>query len=116
MPYGRLSMIEFVGHEPAQFVSEAAARSMSEAAYRRAVKLNEGESHVVGLACTATISTDRVKRGEHRCHVATWDASGVTNYSLRLDKGREGPGRRRGAGEPPGWSRPWPKAAASRTN
>ena len=88
VPYGRLSMIDFVGHEPAQFVSEAAARSMAEAAYKRAVSLNEGDSPVVGLACTATIATDRVKRGEHRCHVATWDASGVADYNLRLDKGR----------------------------
>ena len=88
VPYGRLSMIDFVGHEPAQFVSEAAARSMAEAAYKRAVRLNEGESPVVGLACTATIATDRVKRGEHRCHVTTWNASGLTNYNLRLDKGR----------------------------
>ena len=88
VPYGRLSMIDFVGHEPAQFVSEAAARSMAEAAYKRAVKLNEGESPMVGLACTATIATDRVKRGEHRCHIATWDASGSTSYNLRLDKGR----------------------------
>ena len=88
VPYGRLSMIDFVGHEPAQFVSEAAARGMAEAAYKRAVKLNEGESPMVGLACTATIATDRVKRGEHRCHIATWDASGLTSYNLRLDKGR----------------------------
>ena len=87
VPYGRLSMIDFVGHEPAQFVSEAAARSMAEAAYRRAVGLNEGDSPTVGLACTATIATDRVKRGEHRCHVAAWDFSGVTGYNLRLNKG-----------------------------
>ncbi|MCH8225021.1 MAG: hypothetical protein IIC97_04030 [Chloroflexi bacterium] len=87
VPYGRLSMIDFVGHEPAQFVSEDAARSMAEAAYKRAVRLNEGDSPVVGLACTATIATDRVKRGEHRCHVATWDESGSTSYNLRLNKG-----------------------------
>ncbi|MCH8107309.1 MAG: hypothetical protein IIB30_03015 [Chloroflexi bacterium] len=87
VPYGRLSMIDFVGHEPAQFVSEDAARSMAEAAYKRAVRLNEGDSPVVGLACTATIATDRVKRGEHRCHVATWDDSGSTSYNLRLNKG-----------------------------
>ena len=87
VPYGRLSMIDFVGHEPAQFVSEDAARSMAEAAYKRAVRLNEGDSPVVGLAFTATIATDRVKRGEHRCHVATWDDSGSTSYNLRLNKG-----------------------------
>jgi len=87
VPYGRLSMIDFVGHEPAQFVSQDAARSMAEAAYKRAVRLNEGDSSVLGLACTATIATDRVKRGEHRCHVATWDDSGLTSYNLRLDKG-----------------------------
>jgi hypothetical protein len=42
----------------------------------------------VGLACTATIATDRPKRGEHRCCVATWDDAGVATYNLLLVKGQ----------------------------
>ena len=49
--------------------------------------LREDNSPVVGLACTATIATDRPKRGEHRCHIAVWDAAGCTAFNLRLAKG-----------------------------
>lgn len=87
VPYGRLSMIEFLGEEPPQFVSAEAASAMARAAYRRAAKLRETESPVLGLACTATIATDRPKRGEHRCYVAAWDEDGQSVYSLLLAKG-----------------------------
>ena len=88
VPYGRESMLDFLGFEPEQFVSESTARSMARAAFRRAGRLREKDVPLLGLACTATIATDRPKRGEHRCYVATWDDSEWTAYSLRLDKGR----------------------------
>jgi len=88
VPYGRLSMIDLVGFEPDQFVSQQTALNMAQACYRRAVKLREADVPVVGLACTATIATDRPKRGEHRAYIATWDELGWASSSLRLDKGR----------------------------
>ncbi len=87
VPYGRESMLDFLGFEPAQFVSEDTARSMAGAAFRRAKRLKEKDVPLLGLACTATIATDRLKRGEHRCYVATWDDFQWTAYNLRLDKG-----------------------------
>lgn len=93
VPYGRLSMIDFVGREPDQFVSEENARDMASAAYRRALDLREDRQPVLGLACTATIATDRTKRGDHRAFVAVWDQAGCSEYGLLLDKGlrdREG--------------------------
>ena len=88
VPYGRKSMIDLLGFEPGQFVSEDTARSMARAAYRRGMRLRDNDLPVVGVACTATIATDRPKRGEHRAYVATWDDTGWNSYSLRLDKGR----------------------------
>ena len=87
VPYGRESMLDFLGFEPEQFVSEDTARSMAKAAFRRARRLREKDVPLLGLSCTATIATDRTKRGEHRCYVATWDDSQWTSYNLRLDKG-----------------------------
>ena len=91
VPYGRLSMIDFLGHEPDQFVSSDTAREMAGAAYRRAVALREETPSpplpVLGIACTATIATDRQKRGEHRAYVAAWDQAGCTEYGLLLNKG-----------------------------
>ncbi len=87
VPYGRLSMIDLVGFEPDQFVSEETALNMAKAAFRRAERLLEGDFPAVGLACTATIATDRPKRGEHRAFIATWDQAGWKSYSLHLTKG-----------------------------
>jgi hypothetical protein len=107
VPYGAASFVEFVGHRPEQFVSAEAARDMARSAYRRAVHLRgtretplpnpqypvPSPQSLVGIACTATIATDRPKRGEHRCYVAAWTASGVTTYGLLLVKGlRDRPG------------------------
>ena len=88
VPYGRESMLDFLGFEPEQFVSEETARCMARAAFQRARRLRESDVPLLGLACTATIATDRTKRGEHRCYVATWDDSQWSAYNLRLDKGR----------------------------
>jgi hypothetical protein len=93
VPYGNLSMIDFLGHEPAQFVSPQTAREMAKVAYRRCMRLREDALPVVGLACTATIATDRRKRGDHRCSIAAWDEAGVIQYDLILDKSkRDRPG------------------------
>ena len=91
VPYGRLSMIGFLGHEPEQYVSSDTARKMAGAAYRRALALREDDAPqplpVLGISCTATIATDRPKRGEHRAYVAAWDEAGCTTYGLLLNKG-----------------------------
>jgi hypothetical protein len=86
VPYGSLAMIDFLGHEPGQFVSPQTARELAKAAYHRGMRLREDDSPVVGLACTATIATDRPKRGDHRCSIAAWDEAGVIQYDLLLDK------------------------------
>ena len=88
VPYGRSSMIEFLGHEPAQFVSLETAREMAQCAYRRALHLKDAEEPVVGLASTSSIATNVPKRGDHRCCAAVWDDVGVTSYHLRLAKGQ----------------------------
>ena len=61
---------------------------MARAAYNRALLMRESPVPVLGLGCTATIATDRPKRGEHRCCIATWTETGAATYSLRFDKGR----------------------------
>ncbi len=88
VPYAERSMIDLVGRDPGQFVSDDTAREMARRCYERALVLGDGAQPVLGLACTATIATDRPKRGEHRCHVATWDEAGVERLSLVLAKGR----------------------------
>ncbi|MYC29150.1 MAG: hypothetical protein F4X65_03545 [Chloroflexi bacterium] len=88
VPYGRLSMIDLVGEEPSQYVSEQNARAMAYAAYCRGMDLREDDSPVVGVACTATIATDRPKRGDHRACIATWDERRTFGCNLVIDKGK----------------------------
>jgi hypothetical protein len=93
VPYAQTSFAEFVGYEPEQTVSAETADDLARAAYRRAVHLRISDAPVFGIACTATIATDRTKRGEHRCHVSVWSGTDLTTYSLTLEKGlreREG--------------------------
>ena len=48
VPYGRKSMIGFLGHEPEQYVSQENARDMAKAAYERALNLREGDEPALG--------------------------------------------------------------------
>lgn len=86
--YAATSLRDFLGYAPAHFVAPETAAAMARCAYQRALALRSGEEPVVGLACTATIATDRPKRGEHRAHVAVADGRQLTVYSLHLAKGQ----------------------------
>ena len=88
IPYASSAVTDYVGFEPEQFVSAETSRALARAAYFRAVDLRSGDSPMAGVACTATIATDRAKRGEHRCHVAVYHATGYAVISLTLAKGR----------------------------
>jgi len=86
--YAAGSLTQAVGFEPEQFTALRVARALATNAHSRACQLADSSVPVVGVGCTATIATDRLKRGEHRCCVAVSDAQGVTTYSLTLTKGR----------------------------
>ena len=88
VPYGAESMVRFLGHKPARHVSPETARAIAEAAYSRALVLRDEREPVVGVGCTATIATDRPKRGEHRCNVSTWDEDQTATYDLKLANGK----------------------------
>ena len=88
VPYGYLAMTDFLGgYAPEQTVSEDTALRMARAAWQRGTTLREQDAPIVGLACTATIATDRTKRGDHRAFIATWDDDAATTDSLILEKG-----------------------------
>lgn len=86
VPYDWVAFDDFLGQTPPQYVADETARLMAGRALSRARWLH-GEDHLVGLASTATIITDRPKRGEHRAHIATWQPGRVVWYQLDLEKG-----------------------------
>ena len=88
VPYGYLAMTDFLGgYAPEQTVSADTARRMARAAWARGMTLREQGEPIVGLACTATIATDRTKRGDHRAFIATWDDDMATTDAVVLEKG-----------------------------
>ena len=87
VPYASTSLIEFLGSQPEQITSRQTSVDMAAAAYKRAVRLRQGDTPIVGIGCTAAVATDRPRRGEHRCHVSAWTERGVSTYSLELVKG-----------------------------
>jgi hypothetical protein len=68
IPYASTAMTEMLGAAPEQACSEATARAMAMSAFQKAQAL--GATQPFGFACTASLATDRVKRGEHRAHAA----------------------------------------------
>ena len=87
VPYSERALEDFLGERPRQVASVETAKAISRQAYRRAVELADAEVPVVGIGCTATIATDRVKRGAHRVHVARCTSDSVVTYSLEFTKG-----------------------------
>lgn len=85
--YVSASLADAIGSAPPQAVAPEVAVALARRARRRAAALVGSERSVVGVGCTATIATDRVKRGEHRAHVAVVGALGCHELSLVLAKG-----------------------------
>lgn len=84
--YSPASMQQHIGYMPARFVSQQTAIDMAKSAYIRAIDLGY-TNRPIGLSCTATIATDRTKKGEHGCWVAVCDGQFVHSYGLILQKG-----------------------------
>ncbi len=87
VPYASSAVVDYIGQEPGQYVSTGAALSLARAAYFRAAELREDDVPVVGVACTATIATNRPKRGDHRCHVCVYGPTGWKSDSITFVKG-----------------------------
>lgn len=88
VPYSDRSLQEFLGEVPQQAVSVETAAALARVAHQRARKLDSAPPHVVlGLSCTATLVTDRPKKGEHRAHIGLCTEFDACVHSLTLTKG-----------------------------
>jgi nicotinamide mononucleotide (NMN) deamidase PncC len=92
VPYSASSLVDWLGWKPEQFCSERTARVMAMAAYQRALQLNREleapPSQLVGVACTASLVSDRPKGGAHRIHVAWQSDRQTESLSIELNKGQ----------------------------
>ena len=92
VPYSAAALGEWLGAPPEHYCSAQTARAMAVAAFLRAKTLSEtgplDEADLVGIACTASLASDRPKRGPHRIHVAWQRISAIATHSIELVKGR----------------------------
>lgn len=88
VPYSNTAFNDFLAEEPAQYVAASTARLMAGRAYTRARQLTDATTPVIGVGCTATIATDRMKRGEHRAHIAVRQHEHMVEYYVQLEKGK----------------------------
>jgi hypothetical protein len=85
VPYAQKALADFLGREPASYCSPAVTRELAVRSRERAAFLAPGECGV-GIGCTASLRSDRPKRGEHRVHVAAATESEIVVQSLTLAK------------------------------
>ncbi len=76
VPYSSAAVAAYLGAPPRQATSAATAEAMARRAFQRACEFRPDPSiPVVGLGATAAMTTDRVRRGGDRMHVATFDGA-----------------------------------------
>lgn len=87
VPYHENAFADFYGSYPEKYVSKQTASKLAGRAFTRAQKLGGNPQTTIGLACTATITTNRPKRGKHKAYFSYWTADKVVHYELLLQKG-----------------------------
>src|SRR4051794_18918483 len=81
VPYAGEALDDWLGAPPASACSAQTARQMARRARERAVWLAPGEP-VVGLGGTASLRSDRPKKGDHRVHLAAaWTSAGGSEHA-----------------------------------
>ncbi len=88
VPYSAAAMVAFLGSRPDEFCASSTARAMAMAAFHRARRYEEPAAMPAGVACTASLATDRPKHGPHRIHVAVQTAAQTAAWWLPLHKDR----------------------------
>ncbi len=87
MPYAPSAMAAFLGAAPDQSASDDTARAMAMTCFERA-RAYHPSGPVLGVAATASLKTERPKRGSHRIHVAWQTAECTEVASCVLAKSR----------------------------
>lgn len=91
VPYAATALADWLGGTPDHYCSERTARAMAMAAFERARELSSADPHtLLGFGATASLASNRPKRGPHRIHIA-WqsaDTTAVTSCTFSSDNAR----------------------------
>ena len=86
VPYHAEALAEYLGHPPEQACSAATSQHMASRAFERAMWLAPDQP-VIGLGASASLASDRPKRGDHRAHVSCCSVLQMRTWSITLHKG-----------------------------
>jgi len=88
VPYASAALTDWLGGAAEQSCSAQTSRAMAMASWMRARSLSPETNprQLVGVGATASLVSDRPKRGDHRVHVAVQTATATTVTSLVLAK------------------------------
>ena len=87
VPYCEAAMVDWLGGPPDRACSHRTAQAMAASAFRRARRYGDPHAPVAGVAATASLATDRPRRGSHRVHLAMQTDRVAVTWSLDLRKG-----------------------------
>lgn len=90
VPYASTALAAWLGTAADQACSESTARAMAMAAWMRARELAPAADphRLLGVGATASLTSDRPKRGDHRVHVAVQTATTTATSSIVFEKDR----------------------------
>jgi nicotinic acid mononucleotide adenylyltransferase/nicotinamide mononucleotide (NMN) deamidase PncC len=86
VPYAPPALVKWLGAEPDEFCSSRTARAMAMRALLEA-QAYDPRAATCGVAATASLASDRPKRGPHRVHLAWQSPATTAAWSLELKKG-----------------------------
>lgn len=88
VPYSQQALCRWLAGRPDQFCSPQTARAMAMSGFLRACEYESPEGYpLTGVAVTASLATDRPKRGAHRIHLAAQTVRQTIVQSIELVKG-----------------------------
>ena len=67
-------------------VSQNMSEDLAKKSYMRATKLRNSDSPVIGIGCTAAISTNRNRKGLNEAFITIWESNKINTVHLILDK------------------------------
>lgn len=90
VPYAAKALADVLREIPDQACSADTARALAMAAFQRSLNLgtDADQAQVFGLGCTASLASDRNKRGSHRAHMAIQTASTTYRAEIALEGDR----------------------------
>ncbi len=102
VPYSEESLSRYIGRIPEQYCSRRTARCMAMTSFHHALRYTrsrltstepdidiealEHYAHLMGIGCTASLVTNRSKKGEYRVHLAAQTLRRTVEFSLQLVK------------------------------